>query len=214
MGLSLIAAIGFAAYMETQSCHIPGWTDEHDQHIRNMIRLYWPHDQAADDGCIKVKSQIITESSFNPNAVSAVGARCLMQIMPSTQRDIERRMGWSGNIFEPDYCIRLGVFYMSRNFKYFSWDRTTECRWGVSVAGYNCGNGNVDKGQVYAGGARCWDEIQPYMHYATGHHSVEVTNYVSRVRYHRRQGRDWAKDARKRGRWYSPRRYFAKASNL
>lgn len=99
-----------------------------------------------------VRAIIHAESSFNPNALSRVGAQGLMQLMPATAR----RFGVS-NSFDPGQNIRGGVQYLAWLLKRYNGDLT------LAAAGYNAGEGAVDK---YKG-------VPPYS---------ETRRYVERVR--------------------------------
>jgi soluble lytic murein transglycosylase-like protein len=99
-----------------------------------------------------VRAIIHAESSFNPNAISRVGAQGLMQLMPATAR----RFGVS-NSFDPGQNIRGGVQYLAWLLKRYNGDLT------LAAAGYNAGEGAVDK---YKG-------VPPYS---------ETRRYVERVR--------------------------------
>lgn len=83
------------------------------------------------------------ESNFNKHAVSATGARGLMQIMPDTGRWIAAKMGSSGfdpdQLFEPDTSIRLGAWYIADLTQEFAGDTV------LVLAAYNGGRGNVEE---------------------------------------------------------------------
>lgn len=63
-----------------------------------------------------VLALIKQESGFDPRAVSRVGARGLMQLMPATGTEQARREGMQGfhpdSLFDPAVNIRLGVAYL------------------------------------------------------------------------------------------------------
>lgn len=78
-----------------------------------------------------VKAIMHTESSFNPHAVSPVGAQGLMQLMPGTARD----MGVY-NAFDPAQNIEGGV-------KYIAWLSQRFSNRDHIIAAYNAGHANV-----------------------------------------------------------------------
>jgi soluble lytic murein transglycosylase-like protein len=98
-----------------------------------------------------VRAIIHAESSYNPGALSRVGAQGLMQLMPATAR----RFGVT-NAFDPGQNIRGGVQYLGWLIKRFNGDVK------LAAAGYNAGEGAVDK---YKG-------VPPY---------AETQRYVQRV---------------------------------
>ena len=98
-----------------------------------------------------VRAIIHAESSYNPNALSRVGAQGLMQLMPATAR----RFGVD-NAFDPAQNIRGGVQYLAWLLKRFDNDLT------LAAAGYNAGEGAVDK----------YNGVPPYK---------ETRRYVERV---------------------------------
>lgn len=77
------------------------------------------------------------ESHFNPEAVSPVGAMGLMQIMPSTGRQIAGELGEGGfkktSLLEPGTSIRFGSWYLGQLLKRFDGDVV------LTIAGYNAG---------------------------------------------------------------------------
>ncbi len=63
------------------------------------------------------------ESRFNPNAISAVGARGLVQLMPYTAEQLEKLMHHppisAAQLIEPQNNIELGTRYLARLLKQF-----------------------------------------------------------------------------------------------
>ena len=98
-----------------------------------------------------VKAMMHTESAFNPNARSPVGAQGLMQLMPATARRFKVSNPWN-----PADNIEGSAKYIAWLLRRFN--NNVE----HAVAGYNAGEGNVDK---YGG-------IPPFK---------ETRNYVQRV---------------------------------
>jgi soluble lytic murein transglycosylase len=88
------------------------------------------------------------ESVFNPKAVSRVGARGLMQVMPATGQMISRRQGngtiTASDLHNPMLNIKLGMNYLSQMLGEFS-------RIEYAAAAYNAGPGR----------ARAWLKQRP-----------------------------------------------------
>ena len=83
-----------------------------------------------------VAAVIHTESSFNPYAVSPVGAMGLMQVMPATGSDVAARLGEalgpSRNLFDAELNIELGAAYLGQMVEAFG---SVE----AALAAYNVG---------------------------------------------------------------------------
>ncbi|HWH18049.1 MAG TPA: lytic transglycosylase domain-containing protein [Allosphingosinicella sp.] len=117
------------------------------------------------------------ESSFDRAAMSSVGARGMMQLMPGTARETAGKLGLSYDLArltsDPQYNIMLGSRYFSDLMN----------RYGnyapLAVAAYNAGPGNVNKWLRENGDPRTpsvdvirWVEEIPFF---------ETRNYVQRV---------------------------------
>lgn len=91
---------------------------------------------------------IAVESNGNPRAKSHAGAGGLMQLMPGTAR----RFGVS-NAYAPTQNIRGGAQYLDWLLRYFRGDAV------LALAGYNAGEGAVDK----HGGVPPYRETRDYV---------------------------------------------------
>lgn len=81
-----------------------------------------------------VNAVIKAESAGNARAVSPVGARGLMQLMPATAREL----GVSDS-FDPEQNVMGGTKYLSQLLKRYHGNRR------LALAAYNWGMGNVEK---------------------------------------------------------------------
>ncbi|KJV10393.1 hypothetical protein VZ95_05220 [Elstera litoralis] len=124
-----------------------------------------------------VHAIIRQESNYSPTAVSRVGARGLMQLMPATAKQVAGRLGLShtdGRLTaEPGYNVQLGQAYLATVLDQFNGD------YALAIASYNAGPGRVrqwlrdygDPGSDIEGWLT-WIEQIPFS---------ETRNYVQRV---------------------------------
>jgi soluble lytic murein transglycosylase len=118
---------------------------------------------------------IRTESVFRPNAVSAVGAQGLMQLMPATGRDVASRLGLAvdanGALLDPDTNLAIGGMYLHEVLQHFEGSET------LATAAYDAGTAKVEDWLPEAGTLPMdvWIDTIPY---------TETRNYVHRVMGH------------------------------
>jgi soluble lytic murein transglycosylase-like protein len=101
-----------------------------------------------------VHAVIEVESNYRASAQSHVGARGLMQVMPSTARELGLTSARA--LFDPKENLETGVKYLKFLLERFDGDLPT------AIAAYNAGPGAVSK----------YDGIPPY---------PETQNYVRKV---------------------------------
>ncbi len=117
------------------------------------------------------------ESELNPEVISSVGARGLMQVMPATAKKVAGELGidFSEESLTSDwrYNARLGTTYMAGLMQDFSGN------YALAAAGYNAGPHRVDTWIAEYGDPRSpdvdmidWIEMIPFR---------ETQNYVQRV---------------------------------
>ncbi len=123
---------------------------------------------------------IKTESSFDSNAVSNVGAIGLMQIMPDTFDWLQTKMPAEAKLtkealFDPETNIKYGVFFLSLLKEEFE---DTE----LIIAAYHAGRGQVnewlDDETVSPDGAT----IENIPSRATAHYVSKVTKNIERYK--------------------------------
>lgn len=125
-----------------------------------------------------VKGVIETESAWNPNAVSSVGAVGLMQVMPATAKGL----GWDSStpLNDPLTNVTLGTRYLRQMLSIFGGD------WAKAAAAYNHGPGIPGPGArnnwpgvrgkiAKAGGD--WEKAQNYLPTETRLYWRKVLNW-------------------------------------
>lgn len=135
------------------------------------------------------KSQGMAESNLNPFAVSPVSAKGIMQIMDPTRRDLDKKLGTSGNPFDARWSIMAGVYYNSYLYKQWSSPRPELDRLALMFASYNAGLGNILKAQkncnLYGVEAinecNLWASIKDQGHSVSSWKEEETIGYVSRI---------------------------------
>lgn len=89
-----------------------------------------------------VAALIRQESEFDPRALSRARAYGLTQVLPSTGRELSRRLRIPGfhpnRLFEPDLNLRLGTHYLATLVRQF------DGRWEPALASYNAGKSRAD----------------------------------------------------------------------
>ena len=111
-----------------------------------------------------IKAVMHTESGFNTNARSPVGAQGLMQLMPATAKRFN-----VSNAFDPQQNIHAGAKYLAWLMKRFNGNTQ------LVLAGYNAGEGNVQK----YGGIPPFRETQDYVRRVTSRLNNLYSNGLS-----------------------------------
>lgn len=111
----------------------------------NLLALLFPNNYMStiakhtkDTNPILFLSLIRQESAFNPSAKSRVGARGLMQIMPSTARQYYRRLRAS-SLNQPSLNLKIGIKYFQMLAKKYEGNLI------YTLAAYNAGEGRVKR---------------------------------------------------------------------
>ena len=98
--------------------------------------------QKSDLDPLLIYSVIRQESMFEPFIVSSASAEGLMQMLPSTAREVSSQSGWppvflDDDIFRPQISISLGSYYLNQQI------RLQEGDIYAGLAAYNGGPGNA-----------------------------------------------------------------------
>jgi soluble lytic murein transglycosylase-like protein len=117
-------------------------------------------------------------------AVSPVGARGIMQVMPATWGEIQRAMGWRNvSPHSAHHNIFGGIWYQARMAKVWTGrGRSIAEAYDLGLAGYNAGTGTILAAQSQCHDARLWVEISPCLVGVSGPANAKQTvDYVRRI---------------------------------
>ncbi len=96
------------------------------------------------------KAQAMAESNLDANATSYVGARGLMQLMPSTYAMIQTKRPEFGPINDPEWNIAAGIMHDRYLWKLWSKQVSEEERLNYMFSSYNAGEGTLARAMKVA----------------------------------------------------------------
>jgi membrane-bound lytic murein transglycosylase F len=130
------------------------------------------------------KAQGMAESDLTPTATSRVGARGIMQLMPSTYRQIQSVLPQFGAIDNPEWNIAAGILHDRDLWTLWKKDVPDEERWAFTFAGYNAGEGTIMRARRTAAAARLDDRSWPSIERVAP--TVERWRYTETLEYVRK----------------------------
>jgi soluble lytic murein transglycosylase-like protein len=130
------------------------------------------------------KAQGFAESGLKPGATSWVGARGVMQLMPSTYREIASHRPEFGPIDQPEWNIAAGI--MHDRYLWQLWQREVpdDERHRFMFGSYNAGEGTIARALTVArtrGGAPAWSTIEQVAPSVQHWRYTETLGYVRRI---------------------------------
>ncbi len=133
------------------------------------------------------KAQAVAESRLRASAKSYVGAKGVMQIMPKTFDEIQRKNpAIKGTREQPRWNIAAGIWYDKSIWNIFQAKRPLQDRIDFMMGAYNAGKGNVLKAQKKAINMgldpNLWSSIEKTLPEITGRHSSETIGYVGKIK--------------------------------
>jgi soluble lytic murein transglycosylase-like protein len=135
------------------------------------------------------KAQGLAESNLDSAARSHVGARGVMQLMPSTYREIcSRNPEITSTIDDPHGNIAAGISYDRRLWLQWQQDSVEYHRREFMFASYNAGRGTIIGAQRAARAAqldaRAWPNIETVAPRVRGWRYRETLGYVQKIDRH------------------------------
>ena len=132
------------------------------------------------------KAQAMAESEMNPNARSWVGARGLMQLMPSTYKAIQSRSPSFGSIDDPEWNIAAGIMHDRGLWRRWERDSIEVDRHEFMFASYNAGEGTIMNAQracvARSLDQRAWTSVEAVAPDVPRWRYRETLGYVRKIR--------------------------------
>ena len=136
------------------------------------------------------KAQGMAESDLVPTARSRVGARGIMQLMPSTFAAIQSQRREFSRIDDPEWNIAAGIAH--DRYLWTLWDdrvHDPDERWDFMFGSYNAGQGTIYRAQRTADSLSlnraCWKDIERVAPGTPRWRYVETLGYVRKIRANR-----------------------------
>lgn len=131
------------------------------------------------------KAQGLAESNLDPGAKSWVGARGIMQLMPSTYRDVQTRNPSLRQIDDPEWNIAAGIYYDRQLWRLWESDSVSTDRLPFTFASYNAGRVTImraqDTARTQALDHRIWKSIEMVAPRLKRWRHTETLDYVRRI---------------------------------
>jgi soluble lytic murein transglycosylase-like protein len=131
------------------------------------------------------KAQGMAESDLTPTARSRVGARGIMQLMPSTYGQIKTALPQFGAIDNPEWNIAAGILHDRDLWTLWQRELDEPERWPFVFAGYNAGEGTIMRARKTATAAkldnRTWPSIESVAPRVERWRYTETLEYVRKI---------------------------------
>jgi len=130
------------------------------------------------------KAQGFAESGLSATAKSWVGARGVMQLMPSTYHEIASHRPEFGTIDQPEWNIAAGIMHDRYLWTLWSKDIPDDERHRFMFASYNAGEGTINRALAVAKtrvGPPAWSSVERIAPSVQRWRYLETLGYVRRI---------------------------------
>lgn len=131
------------------------------------------------------KAQAMAESELNPGARSWVGARGLMQLMPSTFQEIQTKRPEFTSIDDPEWNIAAGILHDRYLWRLWGRDVTEDHRASFMFGSYNAGEGTIGRAAAAARASQLdatqWSNIEQVAPSVPRWRYRETLGYVRKI---------------------------------
>lgn len=162
-------------------------TDRYDSYFRKYAKRYF----GAGFDWKLFKAQGMAESGLSPTAKSWVGARGIMQLMPSTYHDISSHRPEMTSIDDPQWNIAAGIMHDRYLWSVWKDSVPDDDRWRFMFGGYNAGEGTIFRAQGVARASRLdertWPSIESVAPTVPRWRYKETLGYVHAIEQNRKR---------------------------
>lgn len=177
----LLAVLCIAMPVSAASAQRRSPADRFDDVFRKYAKRYFG---VAFDWRI-FKAQGMAESNLRPDAQSPVGARGIMQLMPSTFAEIRTKNPEIEKLDDPEWNIAAGIYYDRVLWQAWERDSIEGHRREFMFGSYNAGRGTIRKAQLAARADRLdyrvWPSIERVAPKVSRWRYRETLEYVQRI---------------------------------
>lgn len=168
------AAVPAAASQKTR---VSDWPDKYDQHFKKYAKHYF----GPGFDWRWFKAQAIAESGLKANAKSKSGARGIMQILPSTYREIQEENPHLKDMDSPRWNIAAGIYYDRALYQRWKTPPPGEERLYFAFGSYNAGYARLRKTlQRIKPETASWEKIEPHIPGQTRHYVRRIRGLMNR----------------------------------
>jgi membrane-bound lytic murein transglycosylase MltF len=131
------------------------------------------------------KAQAMAESNLDSAALSYVGARGIMQIMPSTFAEVQSRQGEFASIDDVEWNIGAGIYYDRQLWRQWKQLAANDERRRFMFGSYNAGHGTITRARQMAESrqlnAHAWASIEQVAPDVRRWRHDETLGYVRKI---------------------------------
>jgi len=182
---AIAAAISASAPSRGEAQRVP--TDRYDSWFKKYSKRYF----GVGFDWKLFKAQGMAESGLSPTAKSWVGARGIMQLIPSTYRDIASHRPEMTAIDDPQWNIAAGIMHDRDMWNLWRDSIPDDDRWRFMFGGYNAGEGTIFRAQGVARASklneRTWPNIESVAPTVPRWRYKETLGYVRTIEGNRRK---------------------------
>jgi soluble lytic murein transglycosylase-like protein len=181
---ALVAAVAGCPF-RVAAQRIP--SDKYDSYFKKYAKRYF----GVGFDWKLFKAQGMAESGLSPTAKSWVGARGIMQLMPSTYHDISSHRPEMTSIDDPQWNIAAGIMHDRDMWTLWKDSVPDDDRWRFMFGGYNAGEGTIFRAQGVARASkldhRTWPNIESVAPTVPRWRYKETLGYVHTIEENRKR---------------------------